>query len=281
MKNFFQNRAQEYLFYLEKIRGYSPHTIRTYKLNLEEALKFVEIEEEAQKYTINLIPYRSKLIGKHKKTLYKKVTIFRSFCHYLRENEMDIILLGDESIKLGSTLPKPVSKKHIDEALALCDGEEKLIIYLLYTLGLRISELVNLKLEYISDKWVSVKGKGDKIRDIPILDELRFVLEVYLREHSPQVYLFEKDQVPFNDNKMRYKVQKIFKKIALKVTPHQLRHAFASDLLNAGARISDVSELLGHRSLATTQIYTKLSNSLKMKNYKNAHPLCRSENESV
>ena len=281
MKSFFQKKLDAYLFYLENIRGYSSHTIRTYRLNLSEALQHIEIQKEGKKTILNLIPYRAKLVGKHKKTIYKKVTIFRSFCHYLHENEMEIVLVGDDSIKLGQTLPKPISQKHIQEALALCDSEEKLIIYLLYSLGLRISELVNLKLEYISEKWVSVKGKGDKIRDIPILDELRYVLDDFLEKNNPQVYLFEKDHLPSNENKMRYKVQKIFKKIALRATPHQLRHAFASDLLNHGARINDVSALLGHSSLTTTQVYTKLSNSLKMKNYKNAHPLCRSKNEPV
>jgi len=281
MKSFFQQKCDEYLFYLEKVRGYSPNTLRTYELNLREALKFVHIEERENKYYINLIPYRSTLVGKNKKTIYKKVTIFRSFCRYLRENELQVRLVGDDAIKLGQTLPKPIAFSHIQEALNLCDSEEKLIIYLLYALGLRISELVNLKLENISIGWVSVKGKGDKIRQIPILNELQRELSDFIEKNNPQIYVFEKNQLPSNENKMRYKVQKIFKKIGLRATPHQLRHAFASDLLNHGARINDVSELLGHSSLTTTQVYTKLSRALKMKNYKNAHPLCRSENESV
>ncbi len=281
MKSFFQKKCDEYLFYLEKIRGYSPNTLRTYALNLKEALDFVHIEEIDKKYHINLIPYRTKLVGKNKKTIYKKVTIFRSFCHFLREDELQIVLVGDDSIKLGQTLPKPISNRHITEALSLCDKEEKLLIYLLYALGLRISELVNLKLEHITLGWVSVKGKGDKIRQIPILDRLQRELDDFIAKNSPQVYVFEKNLKQSNENKMRYKVQKIFKKIGLRATPHQLRHAFASDLLNHGARINDVSELLGHSSLTTTQVYTKLSKTLKMNNYKNAHPLCRSEDGSV
>jgi integrase/recombinase XerC len=136
-------------------------------------------------------------------------------------------------------------------------------------------------LEDITEGWVSVKGKGGKIRQIPLLDELQSVLSDFVDKNNPQVYVFETEKLPSNENKMRYKVQKIFKKIGVRATPHQLRHAFASDLLNRGARINDVSALLGHSALSTTQVYTKLSNSLKMKNYKNAHPLCRSEDESV
>ena len=281
MKNFFLQKVDAYLFYLEKIRKYSPNTIRTYRFNLEEAFAYIDIEVEGDKTILNLIPYRSRLVGKHKKTIYKKVTIIRSFCRYLRENELQITLVGDDSLKLPESLPKPIATSHIEEALEVCDREEKLLIYLLYALGLRISELVNLKLENISQGWVSVKGKGDKIRQIPILDEVKVVLDLFLKQNSPKIYLFEKDGLPSNENKMRYKVQKIFKKIGIHASPHQLRHAFASDLLNRGARINDVSELLGHSSLTTTQVYTKLSSSIKMKNYKNAHPLCRSENEPV
>ncbi len=281
MKSYFLKKCDEYLFYLDNIRGYSPHTLRTYRLNLKEALNFVHIEQAKERYIINLIPYRTTLVTKSKKTIYKKVTIFRSFCAYLREHEIPISLVGDDSVKLGVALPKPISNKHIMEALARCDKEETLLIYLLYALGLRISELVNLKLENITLGWVSVKGKGDKIRQIPILEKLQQELDGFIAENNPQVYLFEKHKEPSNENKMRYKVQKIFKKVGLRVTPHQLRHAFASDLLNHGARITDVSELLGHSSLTTTQVYTKLSKSLKMNNYKNAHPLCRSEDGSV
>ncbi len=281
MQNFFLQKVDEYLFYLKNIRGYSENTIRTYGLNLREALRHVQIEKSKESYTLNLIPYRTTLVTKSKKTIYKKVTIFRSFCHYLNESNIAVKLVGDESIKLNQTLPKPVSTKHIEEALSLCDSEQKLIIMLLYSLGLRISELVTLKLEDITEGWVSVKGKGGKIRQIPLLDELQSVLRDFIDKNNPQVYVFEIDQLPSNENKMRYKVQKIFKKIGVRVTPHQLRHAFASDLLNRGARINDVSALLGHSALSTTQVYTKLSSSLKMKNYKNAHPLCRREDESV
>jgi len=281
MQNFFRQKVDAYLFYLQKVRGYSENTIRTYRLNLHEALKYVEIEKEGDSYTLNLIPYRTTLVAKSKKTIYKKVTIFRSFCHYLNEEDILVKLVGDDSIKLNQALPKPLSTKHIQEALSLCDSEQKLIIMLLYMLGLRISELVTLKLEDITEGWVSVKGKGGKIRQIPLLDELQSVLSDFIAKNNPQVYVFEIEKLPSNENKMRYKVQKIFKKIGVRATPHQLRHAFASDLLNRGARINDVSALLGHSALSTTQVYTKLSNSLKMKNYKNAHPLCRSEDESV
>jgi integrase/recombinase XerC len=97
----------------------------------------------------------------------------------------------------------------------------------------------------------------------------------YLKKNGTFLYLFEKNGKKLSENSLRYRVNKIFKQIGIKVTPHQLRHSYASDLLNKGGRISDVSMLLGHSSLSTTEIYTKLGNGYKMKNYKEAHPLCK------
>ena len=90
-------------------------------------------------------------------------------------------------------------------------------------------------------------------------------------------FLFEKNGERLSENSLRYMITKIFKRVALKVTPHQLRHSYASSLLNGGAPIVDVSELLGHSSMATTQIYTKLGSALKQQNYNKAHPLGDSE----
>jgi integrase/recombinase XerC len=281
MKNFFLQKSDEFLSYLENIRGYSPLTIKTYRLNLKEALSYVDIEFVDKVYKINLIPYRIKLTSLKKKSIYKKITIFRSFSSYLSENGITIKLIGDDSIKVVQTLPKPISDTHINEALSRCDNDERVIIYLFYTLGVRISELISLKLEDISDKWVSVKGKGGKIRQIPVLDELHTLIDEFVDRSGAQVYLFEKNGKAMSENQLRYLVNKIFKKIGIKASPHQLRHSFASTLLNSGARVNDVSELLGHSSLTTTQIYTKLSASSKMRNYKDAHPLCGSKDESV
>ncbi len=275
MKNFFQQKIDNFLNYLQNIRGYSPSTINTYKLNLQEAIKFIHIEQiNDDQYEINLIPYRAKLVNKHKKTIYKKISIIKSFVNYLQENKIKINLTGDESIRLPKTLPKPLSFAYIDEVLKRIEHEDRLIILLLYSLGLRISELANLKEKDIKNGWVSVKGKGNKIRQIPLLPEVETEVLNYLNDNYKKVYIFEKNKTKLNENQLRYKLCKIFKEIGLKVTPHQLRHSFASDLLNRGARITDVSELLGHSSLESTQIYTELNSTVKKKNYQKAHPLC-------
>jgi integrase/recombinase XerC len=264
---------QLFLDHLKKIGGYSDLTIKTYNDTLLQALPIVDVEEEDGKTIINLMPYRMKIAALKPKTIAKKLSTIRSFVSFLNTQDEHVILRADESIKVPKTLPKPISSEHIQEALQSADLQESLTILMLYTLGLRISELSNLRLDDISDEWVRVYGKGSKQRDVPLVSQTTHIIKLYLEEYQPKKYLFEKNSKKLSENSLRYIVTKVFNKVALKVTPHQLRHSYATDLLNNGARIADVSELLGHSSMATTQIYTKLASALKMKNYKDAHPL--------
>jgi len=175
------------------------------------------------------------------------------------------------------TLPKPISLKHIEKALQYAEFEERFVILMIYTLGVRISELANIKLSDISNEWIRIRGKGNKQRDVPLLTSTRKLLEDFIAQKQPKKYLFEKNGEKLSQNSLRYLINKTFSKIGLKVTPHQLRHSFATSLLNSGAAIADVSELLGHASMATTQIYTKLGSTLKKQNYEKSHPLCMGE----
>lgn len=262
---------------LEDIRGYSDLTIKSYDETLIEAFRHVEIIEEENHTLINLMPYRIKIASLNPKTISKKLSAIRSFVNYLNDNECNIILKADESIKVPKTLPKPISHEHILEALEYANAQDTLIVTMLYTLGLRISELCSVKLNDISDEWIRVLGKGNKQRDIPLIATTKKLLDEFLSENSPKKFLFEKQGEKLSENSLRYIVNKVFKRVSLKVTPHQLRHSYATALLNNSARIADVSELLGHSSMATTQIYTKLGSALKQQNYNKAHPLCSSE----
>jgi len=142
-------------------------------------------------------------------------------------------------------------------------------------------KLENLKVKYIKKDWVIIKGKGGKIRQLPLMGTTKKLLDDYLSEKNPSVFLLEKDGEKLGATKIRYRFTKVFKDIGLRVTPHQLRHSFATELLNEGAKISDVSKLLGHSSLESTQIYTKLSSSLKKQSYQKAHPLANIGEELV
>ncbi len=281
MKNYFKSQSKKFLYYLENNLSYSKNTIYTYKINLDEALNYLNIEESDGVYLIDFMPYRLKIVGQNKKTIYKKISIVKSYANYLREKGISLKLLNDDNIKIPKTLPKPVARNHICEALRKCEIQEKILLKMAYSLGLRVSEISNLKIKSIKQEWVLIKGKGDKIRQLPLLKSLQEELFRYIEDEKPGVYLFEKSGKKLSENQIRYKIKKIFEKIGIRATPHQLRHAFASDLLQEGARITDVSELLGHSSLETTQIYTKLTGNIKMHHYKKAHPMCKERDGTV
>jgi len=274
LKKLIDAKRKEFLKYLEEIRGYSDLTLKSYDESLHEAALHVEIIEENNNTTFNLMPYRIKIAHLNSKTISKKLSAIRSFVSYLNDNGFSVILKADDSVKVAKTLPKPISHQHILDALEVSEKKEKLIVTLLYTLGLRISELASIEVNDVKDEWIRVLGKGNKHRDIPLLSSTKELIDDYLSIRTQKKFIFEKNGEKLSENSLRYIVTKVFRRVGLKVTPHQLRHSYASELLNANAPISDVSELLGHSSMATTQIYTKLGSALKQQNYNSAHPLC-------
>jgi len=277
LKKLISSKRVDFLESLEDLRGYSELTIKSYDEAIKEALKYVEIIQEDNNTTINLMPYRIKISQLNPKTISKKLSAIRTFVKFLNDDNMHISLKADESIKIAKTLPKPISNKHIVEALEYAEFYEKLVVIMLYTLGLRISELSSIRLSDIFDEWIRVLGKGNKHRDVPLLHSTKALIDEYLSKNYPKIFLFEANDERLSENSLRYTVNKVFKRVGLKVTPHQLRHSYATSLLNSGAPIADVSELLGHSSMATTQIYTKLGSALKQQNYNKAHPLCGDE----
>ena len=280
MNKSLQQYKLDFLDYLGQIRGYSDLTLKSYDEALDEALRLMEIEETENVLRFNLMPLRLHISPQKPKTIARKLSAIRSFGEYLRMQDLPIELLADESIKVPKTLPKPIPHEHIEEALEGAILRDRLIVMMLYTLGLRISELALLKIEDISDGWIRVLGKGNKERELPLIDTTRKLLQEYLYEQQPSTFLFEKDGDRLSENSLRYIVTKLFKNVGIKVTPHQLRHSYATALLNNNARIADVSELLGHASMATTQIYTKLGSALKLDNYLKSHPLCKGVHET-
>jgi integrase/recombinase XerC len=107
------------------------------------------------------------------------------------------------------------------------------------------------------------------------LPALKEAIERHRSARQPRTYLFERNGDPLSAAQLRYRLDKRFRAHGFKATPHQLRHSFATHLLAHGARIADVSELLGHASMATTQVYTKLGSVKKMQEYMGAHPLAK------
>ncbi|MCK9371744.1 MAG: tyrosine-type recombinase/integrase [Sulfuricurvum sp.] len=265
-------KKEEFLKYLDGFKGYSALTIASYDESINEMLQWAEIDLDAKE--INLMPLRLRIALQSPKTISRKLSAIRSFMKYLQQHDETIELKGDESVKVPKTLPKPIGHEHILHALKHADPTAALAITLLYTLGLRISELTHLRVDNISARWCRVVGKGAKERDLPLLEPVYTMIGHYHQRYPVQEFVFEEKGKKLSENSLRYTITKAFKEVGLKVTPHQLRHAYATELLNNQARIADVSELLGHESMATTQIYTKLGNALKMDHYLKSHPLC-------
>ena len=273
MKNQFYKYLEQFCEYLIELRNYSPLTIKTYKTPIFEAIKKSEIYEENNQIHFDITKYRIAISTQNPKTINKKLSSIKSFLLFLKSKDLVIILSGATTIKTEKTLPKPILTDNIFESLENATILERIIILFIYSFGLRISELASLKLEDINDNFIRVLGKGDKQREIPSNQTINKLLKEYIKIYTPQIYLFEKENIPLTKRQLQYILQKTFKKIGISATPHQLRHSFATDLLNDGARINDISELLGHSSLKATGIYTKLTTNTKLKQYNKSHPL--------
>lgn len=270
--------VDDFLDYLFRIRGYSERTVQTYELPLRQMLEHHYLKREGERQILDIVPLRRQIASNTPRTVAKKLSAVRSFVRYLQDQrELPVFLEGDESVKVPRTLPKPIEERYIREVLEAADPTERLILGLLYGMGLRISELAGLRREQIDREWIRIHGKGGKTRQLPLPPALRQLLEHYLALHPTGTYLLEKGKAPLSAAQIRYRVQKLFRSRGIKATPHQLRHSFATHLLEHGARISDVSELLGHTSMATTQIYTQLGSSRKLQEYMKAHPLGNEE----
>ncbi|MDM5271475.1 tyrosine-type recombinase/integrase [Sulfurovum sp. zt1-1] len=276
MKNKLQDLTDSFLDYLVDIRGYSEATLTTYEIALRQMIEVSHFYKEDGSLVLDITPYRFQIAKKNKHTIAARLTAIHSFIKYLEgQEDLRVRLIAGESIKVPKSLPKPIEAQYIQEVLQSATLEDKLMISLLYGLGLRITELSTLQLSQIQQEWVQVRGKGNKVRELPLLSSIRELIEIYIATYTPKKYLFEKGNVPLNSAQLRYKLTKLFKSHGIKATPHQLRHSFATHLLNEGARIADVSELLGHTTMATTQVYTKLGTSKKMNEYMKAHPLAQ------
>lgn len=275
MKESFYNHLTNFVNYLQNIKNYSKLTAKTYNTPISKMIEVSEIYEENDLTIIDITKYRISISTQNPKTINKKLSSIRSFVQFLKDKNVKVKLTGAQSVKSTQTLPKPISTDNIFESLKNRSIEEKLIVLFVYSFGVRISELYSLKLENINSDFVTVSGKGNKQRQIPSNETINSLVEQYKKENNPSVYLFEKEGKALSGRQLQYRIEKVFKAIGIKATPHQLRHSFATDLLNEGARINDISELLGHGSLKATGIYTKLTTNTKLKQYNMSHPLSK------
>lgn len=287
-----QELLQSFLNYLEFEKRSSKHTISSYSLDLQGFLSFIDtikINECTDKDIRNWIVYLSEQ-DLSPRTINRKITAVRSFFSFLQRiyaisyNPVQKI----RSLKTKKRLPFFVEKKSMNTLLDSIDfGEgfiamrDKLIIELLYATGMRRSELLNLHVFSIdfAMKTIKIYGKRNKERIVPVLSETMQHVADYIEERNKiadehSFLLITEKGKPAYENLVYRVVKKYIAQISTieKKSPHVLRHTFATHLLNEGADLNDIKELLGHASLSATQIYTHNSFE-KLKNiYKQSHP---------
>jgi integrase/recombinase XerC len=294
-----------YINYLQYERNASPHTLRNYQSDLRQFRDFLSGGQPSARVDIRSIDalriraYLAHLYTEEKKktSIARKLAAVRAFFKFLaREGRLEKSPASSVSTpKLDKTLPRIMTEEEMNDFLnevgkAAQQGEPMLrrdrsILELLYASGLRVSELVGLDLRSVNfgDAMVLVRGKGRKERIVPFgskakqaLVEYLPVREKVLREHKTgEAALF------LNARGRRLtarSVDRLLKKYVramgpnVKVSPHSLRHAFASHLLTEGADLRAIQEMLGHKSLATTQKYTQVSIKQLMDVYDKTHP---------
>lgn len=272
-------------------KGLSKNTIKSYESDLKEFFAWChkihkKLPSKLTSSSINI--YLGYLFNKNIKSssVNRKLSTLKAFYIFLYKQKL-ILKIPTEDIetpKIQKKLPSTLSENEVEKLLKapkdknIIELRDKAMLEMLYATGMRISELVNLK-EVNVDKnrqVVKVLGKGSKERLIPFGDEALDSLQKYLhKRNSRNIYIFLNNR----DNKLSrvgfwQRVKIYLKRVHLKsdITPHTLRHAFATHLLNRGADLRSVQLLLGHRDLSTTQIYTHIAKQRLSEMHKKHHP---------
>lgn len=294
---------QAYSDYLQKEKNYSPLTLRAYLDDVKAFEIFVQKgDNEAALETVNYSHVRSWIVslveaGISNVSVNRKVSSLKSFYKFLlRSKQIDVSpLQKHKSLKTEKKVQVPFSEKELQDVAGIIDYPEgfdglrnRLIIELFYTTGMRRAELIGLKTTSYDagNNTLKVLGKRNKERILPILPCTSELIAKYLTERNRLESVKDTDMLILNSrgNKISesfvYRlINSYFSVVSAKVkkSPHVLRHTFATHLLNNGADLNSVKELLGHASLSSTQIYTHSSLAELKKVYKDAHPRNQSD----
>jgi integrase/recombinase XerC len=292
------NNLKAFQDYLQLEKNYSLHTVNAYVNDLnffQEYLKNNFEDESLEKVNYSMI--RSWIVfmvddGISNRSVNRKVSSLKSFYKFLLKIKQieSSPLLKHKSLKTPKKIQIPFSERELDNVLnhiKYPDGfdgiRDKLIIDLFYTTGIRRTELINLKMQNVdlSKNTLKVLGKRNKERILPILPILSKQINLYLSERAlveqtkdGEYFFLMLKGVKLNDSFVYRLINYYFSNVSEKVkkSPHILRHTFATHLLNNGADLNSVKELLGHSSLASTQVYTHNSLAELKKVYGDAHP---------
>ena len=293
-----QDNLDDYLRYAQVERGLSRNTVASYRQDLYEYLAFLQSDKqtswEVEALEVDAFLAHLRDAGKATSSISRMLSSLRKFYQWLLRQ--DIIekdpLIKIDSPKQEKRLPLALSENEIDSLLSQPDVEKNLglrdraILETLYATGMRVSELINLKMSDLHQeiKLIKVLGKGSKERLVPLSDvalswidksdkQVREKLIMKNGTFSDIIFLNSRGK-----KLTRQAVWQLIKKycqqahITKNVTPHTLRHTFATHLLENGADLRVVQELLGHSDITTTQIYTNLTQKHIMEVYRNSHP---------
>jgi len=286
---------QKFLSYLEIEKNNSKYTIENYSLDIEEFFDYCDDKnisfsninyKEARSY----ISYLFDVKNDKPATVSRKISALRSYYRFLSNNNyenysFDLLKLP----KKGRRLPKYFEYNELEKLFDIPDlntplGERNaLILEMLYATGMRVGELVNIKISDInySNKTIKILGKGNKERLVYYNNITGKRLELYLKNGRYKLNKKNSEYLLLNENGgvlttrgVEYILDKIIKKTTLTkhITPHMLRHSFATHLLNEGCDLLSVQELLGHESLSATNIYTHITNDRIKDVYLKTHP---------
>ena len=292
-----------FLNYLTVEKGFSENTVVAYRNDLYQLASFIEEEATKRGFTPSwtsfgrqgMLSYLLNLKerGYAATTVARKVAAVKSFSNFMvaEGNIKDNLMQNVTSPRVGKSLPKPIS---IRQAMLLLEQpakqstpeakRDRAMLELLYASGMRVSELVSLNLDDINvdDGSVRCFGKGHKERLIPIAPRAASTVKEYLQEARPHLVRHDTEQALFlnrrGDRLTRQGLWQILKGYAKsagldkEITPHTLRHSFATHMLNGGADLRSVQELLGHANISTTQVYTHLTTEHVRRTYERSHP---------
>ena len=272
------------------------HTVTAYKNDLISFKDFLIIKYDQENVLeVNYSQIRSWIIAlvdlkMSNRTINRKVSSLKSFYKFLQKTQLIEInpLAKHKALKVPKKVQIPFTAKEINQVIEMSSGKNdftsvrnKLIVELFYSTGIRRAELINLKENDINflDKTIKVLGKRNKERFVPLLNSVSQTLNKYINLKKQfsigleELFITEKGNKIYETLVYRI-INSYFSTVSSKVkkSPHILRHSFATHLLNEGADLNSVKELLGHSSLASTQVYTHSSLDAIKKVYNQAHP---------
>ena len=290
------NYINDYLIFLKTEKKLGDTSIESYHLDLKDFDEYVK-SDLINVTTEQILKYLSKLKSDlSARSINRHISTLKGFYNYLVDEKYikSSPLENISILKIEKSLPKYLTINEVDQLLnfplnTAFDYRNKAMLEVMYATGLRVSELVNLEYSNVDlyNSVIRVKGKGKKERLVPIGETASYYLKKYVEEYRNQLIIKENYNElflnnhgkPISRNGFNFILEniRIKTKIEKELTPHVLRHSFATHLLEGGADVRSIQEMLGHENISTTNIYTHVVDEILRKNYDIYHPRAKKE----